>query len=195
MLCQAFGCAEISAPPGTILQKRRLFDVRSTHSPRIPTDVVDLCRVSSPSRRYDTCSFYAVMLLATQARDEAWRKTLLVCTLSDTKHVALGGVTVLLMFLAIAVGATAFGKGFRLYSVASIVVLLAFGALTFWEAPRLQANLLTPWIGLWERINNQRVPAVGRGGGDGAVAEGTMAVTTVWRDARDDVRVARITVA
>ena len=49
--------------------------------------------------------------------------------------------------------ATAFGKRFRLYSVSSIVVLLAFGALTFWEAPRLQTNLPTPGIGLWERIN------------------------------------------
>jgi uncharacterized protein DUF998 len=74
-------------------------------------------------------------------------------TLSDTMHVALGGVTVLLMFLAITVGATAFGKRFRLYSVASMVVLVAFGALTFWDAPRLQANLPTPWVGLWERIN------------------------------------------
>jgi hypothetical protein len=33
------------------------------------------------------------------------------------------------------------------------VVLLTFGALTFIEAPRLQANLPTPWIGLFERIN------------------------------------------
>ena len=57
------------------------------------------------------------------------------------------------MFLAIAVGATAFGKAFRLYSVCSILVLLAFGALTFLDAPRLQANLPTPWMGLWERIN------------------------------------------
>ena len=74
-------------------------------------------------------------------------------TLSDTMHVVLGGVTVFLMFLAIGFGATAFGKRFRLYSIASIVVLLAFGALTFLEAPRLRANLPTPWIGLWERIN------------------------------------------
>jgi hypothetical protein len=74
-------------------------------------------------------------------------------TLSDTMHVVLGGVTVLLMFLAITIGATAFGKPFRLYSVATLVVLVAFGALTFWEAPRLGASLPTPWIGLWERIN------------------------------------------
>ena len=74
-------------------------------------------------------------------------------TWSDTMHVALGGMTVLLMFLTIGSGAAAFGKRFRLYSIVTIVVLLAFGALTFLEAPRLQANLPTPWIGLWERIN------------------------------------------
>jgi hypothetical protein len=74
-------------------------------------------------------------------------------TLSDTLHVALGAVTVFLMLLAIGFGARAFGKRFRLYSMATVVVLLAFGELTFLEAPRLQMNLSTPWIGLWERIN------------------------------------------
>jgi hypothetical protein len=74
-------------------------------------------------------------------------------TLSDTLHVLLAAVTVSLMFLAIGFGASAFGKRFRLYSIATIVVLLVFGGLTFLEAPRLQANLPTPWIGLWERVN------------------------------------------
>jgi pimeloyl-ACP methyl ester carboxylesterase len=74
-------------------------------------------------------------------------------TLSDTMHKLLAGVTVFLMFLAIGFGATAFGKRFRLYSIATIVVLLTFGVWTFIEAPRLDANLPTPWIGLWERIN------------------------------------------
>jgi hypothetical protein len=74
-------------------------------------------------------------------------------TFSDTLHVALGGVTVFLMFLAIGVGAAAFGNRFRLYSIGTVVVLLTFGVLTFIEAPRLQANRPTPWIGLFERIN------------------------------------------
>ena len=74
-------------------------------------------------------------------------------TVSDTMHVVLGGATVCLMFLTIGFGAAAFGKRFRLYSLGSIVVLVAFGAWTFIEAPRLQANLPTPLIGLWERIN------------------------------------------
>jgi len=74
-------------------------------------------------------------------------------TWTDTMHVALGGVTVLFMFLAIGFGAAALGKRFRVYSIVSGLVLLAFGGLTFVDAPRLQANLPTPWIGLWERIN------------------------------------------
>jgi hypothetical protein len=74
-------------------------------------------------------------------------------TLGDTMHLVLGAVTVFLMFLAVGYGARAFGTRFRLYSIATIVVLLAFGGLTFLEAPRLQADLPTPWIGLWERVN------------------------------------------
>jgi hypothetical protein len=74
-------------------------------------------------------------------------------TLSDTLHQALAAVTVFLMFLGIGFGATASGKRFRLYSIVTIVVLLVFGGLTFLEAPRLQMNLPTPWIGLWERIS------------------------------------------
>src|SRR5262245_29224247 len=74
-------------------------------------------------------------------------------TLGDTMHLVLGGVTVFLMFLAIGFGATAFGRPFRRYSIASVVVLVTFGVLTLLEAPRLQTNLPTPWIGLWERLN------------------------------------------
>ena len=74
-------------------------------------------------------------------------------TLSDTMHLALAGVTVLLMLLAIGFGAVAFGTRFRLYSVATLVILAAFGALTFADAPRVAANQATPWIGVWERIN------------------------------------------
>ena len=74
-------------------------------------------------------------------------------TLSDTMHVVLASATVLLMFVAMGLAANVFGKRFRLYSTASIVVLVSFGALTFWDAPRVQANLPTPWTGLWERIN------------------------------------------
>jgi hypothetical protein len=74
-------------------------------------------------------------------------------TLADTGHLVLAMVTVALMFAAMAFGAAAFGMPFRLYSIATIVTLLAFGALTTSNASRVAANLPTPWVGLWERIN------------------------------------------
>jgi hypothetical protein len=74
-------------------------------------------------------------------------------TLADTGHLALAATTVLLMFVAMAFGAAALGKRFRVYSIATIVILLVFGALTSADASRVAANLPTPWVGLWERIN------------------------------------------
>ena len=74
-------------------------------------------------------------------------------TLSDTAHLALGAVTELLYLLALGFAAAAFGKKFRLYSIATFVILLIFGVLTFLEAPHVSANQPTPLIGVWERIN------------------------------------------
>jgi hypothetical protein len=74
-------------------------------------------------------------------------------TLTDTMHIAFAMVTVLIMLLAIGFGAAAFGKRFRLYSIATMVILFAFGAFTIPDAPNIQANLPTPWVGVWERIN------------------------------------------
>ena len=74
-------------------------------------------------------------------------------TLSDTLHLVLAGMTVMLMLLAMAAAAVAFGARFRLYSIASLAILGVFGALTFLDAPGIAANLPTPWIGVWERVN------------------------------------------
>jgi hypothetical protein len=74
-------------------------------------------------------------------------------SLTDTMHIILTMVTVLLMLTAIGFGATAFGKRFRLYSIATILILLLFGALAGLDGPRVAANLPTPWVGVTERIN------------------------------------------
>src|SRR5881296_1660612 len=74
-------------------------------------------------------------------------------SLTDTLHIAFAIVTVLLMMLAIGFGAAAFGKRFRRYSVATLVILVACGVLTGLDGPRIAANLPTPWVGVWERIN------------------------------------------
>jgi hypothetical protein len=74
-------------------------------------------------------------------------------TLSDTLHIAWTFVTVVLMMLSIGFAAVAFGRRFRVYSIATIVLLVAFGALTGTYAPSIQANLPTPLVGVWERID------------------------------------------
>ncbi len=74
-------------------------------------------------------------------------------TFTDTWHIVMSIITVLLMFLSIGFGATMFGKGFRFYSIATIVVFIVFGTLTWLEAPHIDKNGPTPHIGLWERIN------------------------------------------
>lgn len=74
-------------------------------------------------------------------------------TFTDTWHIVMSAITVMLMFLSIGFGAAAFGKGFRFYSIVTILVFIVFGILTFVEAPNVDKNLPTPYIGLWERIN------------------------------------------
>ena len=74
-------------------------------------------------------------------------------TFTDIWHLVMASVTVLVMFLSIGFGAAAFGKGFRFYSIITILVFIVFGVLTFVEAPNVDKNLPTPYIGLWERIN------------------------------------------
>ena len=74
-------------------------------------------------------------------------------SLTDTMHIVFTVATVLLMVLEICFGAAALGKVFRLYSIATLLTLLFFGILTSLLAPKVQANLPTPWAGVWERIN------------------------------------------
>ena len=74
-------------------------------------------------------------------------------TFTDIWHLVMAAATVLLMFLSIGFGAAAFGKAFRIYSIATIIVFIVFGVLTFVEAPNVDKNGTTPYIGLWERIN------------------------------------------
>ena len=74
-------------------------------------------------------------------------------SLTDALHIAWSVVTLLIMLAVMALSAGAFGKPFRRYTVATLLVWLIFGTLTFLDAPRVAANLSTSRIGVWERIN------------------------------------------
>jgi hypothetical protein len=73
--------------------------------------------------------------------------------LRDTIHIALGAATEVLYLLALGLAASALGRAFRVYSIATFVVLFVCGALTFRDAPHIGANEPTPFIGVWERVN------------------------------------------
>jgi hypothetical protein len=74
-------------------------------------------------------------------------------TLSDTLHLVIVGLGGIIFFLEVALAFTAFGKGFRLYSLATVLTALVFGYLTSSYAPEVQANEPTPWVGIYERIS------------------------------------------
>jgi hypothetical protein len=74
-------------------------------------------------------------------------------TLTDAMHIAVAMVTVVLMFLAMGLGAAAFGTRFCFYSIATIVLSIVCGVFISMDAPRIAADLPTPWVGVWERIN------------------------------------------
>ena len=70
----------------------------------------------------------------------------------DAPHIAVTGVIVLFILAAIASGAFALGRRFRVYSMASLVATLGFGVLTGLQAGGLATGDPTPWIGITERL-------------------------------------------
>jgi hypothetical protein len=74
-------------------------------------------------------------------------------TLTDSLHIAWAIVTVLTMITMMGLGAMAFGKRFRAYTIVSIFLHIVFGILTSLDASNIPVNGPTPWIGIWERIN------------------------------------------
>jgi len=75
-------------------------------------------------------------------------------TLTDTFHIIFTAIGVLLlMFPGMCFAAASLGKKFRIYTILTIILFLAFGALAGMDGPRVEANQPTPMLGIWERIN------------------------------------------
>ena len=74
-------------------------------------------------------------------------------TLTDTLHLVWAGVTGVFFMLIVGFGAAALGRRFRVYSIATMVIVLACGAVTGTYASQVQADLPTPWVGVWELIS------------------------------------------
>ena len=72
--------------------------------------------------------------------------------LSGALHLIEGGVEMIILLTAMAFAAMALGRRFRLYTIATVAVMLAFGAWSAMEIPEVEAGLATPWVGVKERI-------------------------------------------
>ena len=73
-------------------------------------------------------------------------------TIEDTMHIVLSGITSVIYLSALAFGASAFGKAFRIYTFVTMALLIAFGVLLSIDGPKIALNQPTPWIGVTERI-------------------------------------------
>jgi len=72
---------------------------------------------------------------------------------NDVGHIVLSALAILFILGEVGFGAAALGKRFRLYSALTIVVVVAFGALTGALSPAVGRGEPTPWLGLVERIS------------------------------------------
>lgn len=74
-------------------------------------------------------------------------------TLTDTLHITWAFVTLAFMSAMMIFGALAMSKRFRYFTIVIFAVFLTFGMLTSTESGAMSANLPTPHIGTWERVN------------------------------------------
>jgi hypothetical protein len=73
-------------------------------------------------------------------------------TTTDTMHLVLSGLTMSLLAGAAATGAAAFGRTFRIYSAATVLVMIAFFGLTMLDARHIDTGA-TPYMGINERVS------------------------------------------
>lgn len=76
-----------------------------------------------------------------------------VGSFTDTMHLVMAGLTVLIITLLITAGAFAYSKAFRFYSIITIIIMLVFGSLVSIQAPNIATHLPTPGMGILERIS------------------------------------------
>jgi hypothetical protein len=72
---------------------------------------------------------------------------------ADVFHIALTMVLVLFIFASVGFGAAMRGRSFRLYSFATLLIMVVFGVLTGLEAPSIDSAEPSQWFGALERIN------------------------------------------
>lgn len=74
-------------------------------------------------------------------------------TPTGSLHPLMTAVMSFFIMLSIGSGAFLSGRGFRIYSLMTLITVIIFGLLTVSQVKALAAGLDTPWMGLKERVN------------------------------------------
>lgn len=90
------------------------------------------------------------LLFPMTSREEMVKAT---TTAHDVGHLLLGALAILFIIAEMGFSAAAFGKRFRLFSVAMAVTVLVFGAVTGMLSSGMTAGHPTPWMGVVERVS------------------------------------------
>jgi hypothetical protein len=71
----------------------------------------------------------------------------------DIAHIVLTAILGVFILGSVGFGASIQGRSFRLYSFATLLMMVVFGVLTSFAARGVGTGEPTPWFGLTERIN------------------------------------------
>ena len=71
----------------------------------------------------------------------------------DELHLVIVGLGGIVFLFEAGFAASALGKGFRVYTLATVLASLVFGYITSSSAADVQANEPTPWVGIYERVS------------------------------------------
>lgn len=72
--------------------------------------------------------------------------------LTGALHLIEGAAAMLIVLTAMVLAAMALNRRFRFYTYVTIAVVLGFGTWSALDAPRVEAGLATPWLGVKERV-------------------------------------------
>ena len=72
---------------------------------------------------------------------------------NDIGHIILTAVSILLIVTEMGCSAAALGRRFRIFSIAMLVTVLVFGALTGVQSPKVESGDPTHWMGFVERVS------------------------------------------
>jgi hypothetical protein len=70
---------------------------------------------------------------------------------TDVMHIVLSALSLILWLSMVLVAAKAFGRPIRVYSIATAVLIVGFGAMTGQQSGHIAAGEATPWLGVVER--------------------------------------------